>query len=331
MKLFLILMGLFFHGIVRSETIEIAFVGDVNLTSRIDDAIQKYGTGWPFENIKKDLSRADYRVANLESPAGMGGEKYCDKRVYFKTDPTSLDALKDADFNLVSLANNHALDYGPDILRQTEKELKNRGIDSVGVVSSISEDSTFVIKEIRGVRFGFLAYCSVCPKEFAPAINKLGISTGDPDRVIREIKKLKLLVDFVIVLPHWGGEYQAVDINQRSFAKRALKAGADVIVGAHPHVLQKIEQKQDGKIIAYSLGNFVFPMRWEVSMDSAILFVEFQKNPRKISYRYVPIELNTNRPKEATSAGRQLRVLLLLSDGLDFSSDRKWREDELAN
>ena len=141
----------------------IAFVGDVNFTGRIGEYMNVSHTTWPFQEVKDILSKADYRVCNLENPAGFGGAKYCDKSVYFKANPKNLDALTYAGFDMVTLANNHALDYGPEVLSQTVRELEKRNIKYMGISWNNRTPYQPTYATINGLRVAFLGFCNACP------------------------------------------------------------------------------------------------------------------------------------------------------------------------
>lgn len=325
MKIFIFLLSLGSLG-YSGQVTTLSFVGDVNFTSHIADGIEKNGIKWPFEKVRDILRSSDFTVANLESPAGTGGEKYCKKLVYFRADPKYLDALNDAGIDLVSLANNHALDYGPDVLNQTMEELTKRHIQYMGIVKDSSHENEPVVVNINDLKIGFLAYCNACPNEFSPGKDRIGVSVGYSFAVIDQIKKLRPLVDFIIVFPHWGSEYYGVDNNQWRLMDKIANAGADLIVGAHPHVLQKISTFIMGPdknfVVAYSLGNFLFPMGWYIAHDSAILNIHLEKG-KMITYDFVPVSLNTNRPVPARQDTEQFkRIKYILERGYEFNENR---------
>ena len=331
MKIIISLL-LLVSSILHSETATIAFVGDVNFTGRIGEAMAVSGTTWPFEKVKDILAKADYRVCNLESPVGVGGEKYCEKRVYFKANPQYLDALTDAGFNMVSLANNHALDYGPDILRQTREELTKRNIKYIGIRDNNKDHYVPRLVIINGLKIAFFGYCNACPTEFGPRSNTAGVNVGMKKMIEDQIMLVKHYFnpDFIVAMPHWGTEYAGVDKNQE-FTNRALvEAGVNIIVGAHPHVLQKSVQWADF-FTAYSLGNFLFPMRWNVSLDSAILFVELIKNgdKKQITASWTFVSLDSNRPVPVVdpSSERFKRDKYTIENGYDYPEDRRWPKD----
>jgi poly-gamma-glutamate synthesis protein (capsule biosynthesis protein) len=333
MKIIISLL-LLISSIAYSETATVAFVGDVNFTGRIGEKMAVSGTSWPFEKVKDILAKADYRVCNLESPVGVGGEKYCEKRVYFKANPQYLDALTDAGFNMVSLANNHALDYGPDILRQTREELDKRNIKYIGIRDNNKDHYVPRLVIINGLKIAFFGYCNACPTEFGPRSNTAGVNVGMKKMIREQVAKAKrdFSPDFIVAMPHWGTEYAGVDKNQGFTSIALLDAGVDIIVGAHPHVLQKSSSfavEGGNRIVAYSLGNFLFPMRWNVSLDSAILFVELIKNGDKkhITASWTFVSLDSNRPVPIDpNSERFKRDKYTIENGYDYPENRRWPE-----
>lgn len=311
---------------LHADPVSIIFVGDVNFTGRIGEQMALSGTTWPFAGVKDVLKAADYRVCNLENPAGVGGAKYCDKRIYFKANPKYLDALNDAGFNLVTLANNHALDYGPDVIKQTMTELDRRGIKHMGILEDNTKKNEPVIVNIKGLKIAFLAYCNACPQEFGPQKNSPGVSVGLGDWIRRQVADVKKQgVDYIIAMPHWGSEYYAVDKNQEYTGRVMREAGVDVVVGAHPHVLQKME-KIDSDLMLWSLGNFLFPMRWQISMDSVIVKVNLEKG-KKITYDILPISLTSNRPIVAAQNSKTYKRVIYIADhGYQYNNIRTWPE-----
>ena len=333
MKMMIMLMLL--SSMAHAKTATIAFVGDINFTGRIAEAIDKHGTTWPFDKVKDVLAEADYRVGNLESPAGVGGTEFPDKRVLFRVNPQHLDALTYGGFNLVSLANNHALDYGPEVLDQTKSELTKRGILYTGVRENNIKSYEPTIVNIKGFKVAFLGYCNACPWGFAPTNKKPGVNVGLSKMIKAQVKKLisDHNPDFIVAMPHWGTEYGGVDKNQEFTNRALIESGVDVVIGAHPHVLQKVSHTILGNgeksVTAYSLGNFIFPMRWKTSMDSGILMVTLTGNggDRDITTTFVPVSLDTNRPELVDpGSDRFKRDQYIYKNGYDFTSKRHWPE-----
>ncbi len=298
--------------------VKLAFMGDINLGRRVADLLQKNGTPWAFQACKPFLDEADLAVANLESPVGDGGKKYAEKSVYLKGRPQDLDALSYGGIGLVTLANNHVLDYGPDVMAQTVDGLDRRGILHTGLVSSSGKSQEPVYVAVQGVTLAFLAYCSVCPGEFEPGKNRPGVEVALSSVMLPEIKKARAKADFVIVLVHWGTEYFGVNALQKKLAQSLHKGGADMVIGAHPHVPQKI-QRIGKTLVAYSLGDFLFDLSHAACQDSCILMVELQKG-KKPQWEAVPLDLSSGRPEPLAGQNPQALVIQqILKKGYEYN------------
>jgi poly-gamma-glutamate synthesis protein (capsule biosynthesis protein) len=182
---------------------------------------------------------------------------------------------------------------------------------------------------IKGIKIAFFGYCNACPNEFGPRSNTAGVNVGMKKMIKEQVMLTKhyLKPDFIIAMPHWGTEYAGVDKNQRFTAQALRDAGVDIVVGAHPHVLQKVEAGENF-VVAYSLGNFLFPMRWKISLDSAILMMTLNKDTHEVVYKYAPVSLDSNRPVllEDGDDGRRKRDMYILYNGYDYPEDRRWPE-----
>jgi len=235
--------------------IRIILTGDIMLDRGVQYMIEKEGGGdfkFPFLKIAEELNQADIVFGNLEGPISDKGTKV--GSIYsFRMDPRAIDGLNFANINVVSLANNHTFDYGQEALEDTLERLKNAGIDYVGIGPA-------VIKDIRGTKIAFLAYTPF-------GANK--ISENDFEKVKQEIKTAKEKTDILIVSLHAGEEYQKTPTQfQIDFFKIAYEAGADLVVGHHPHVIQPN---------FYSLGNFVFDQGFsEETMKGEIMEIQIQ-------------------------------------------------------
>jgi poly-gamma-glutamate synthesis protein (capsule biosynthesis protein) len=175
----------------------------------------------------------------------------------------------------MSVANNHALDYTRQALEDTFLRLEEAKIDYVGGGFNATEAGTPVIKEVNGTKIAFLAYTNLCPSSWKATKDKSGIncvSLGNSEKMKEDVAKAKMQSDIVIVSVHAGEEYtQELNQFQTEFSKAALEAGADIIIGHHPHVVQKHETSQingENKWIFYSLGNFVFDQSFSTSTMS---------------------------------------------------------------
>ena len=244
------------------------------------------------------FKQADILFGNLESPiSDLGERQVCNSGR--KIRPEKISLLTDAGFDVMSFANNHHLDYGDAAFFDTIERVTKHDIAIVGVGANIVEAHKPTIVERDGVKVGFLAYSSIVPIGFEaraerPGCAPLRVSTfyeqvdrdpGSPPKIISITKKedlaamvddvtqLRSKVDVVVLSMHWGVHYipGLIAMYQREIAHAAIDAGADLIVGHHPHIVKGIETYK-GKVIFYSLGNFVMPAK------------PGHKNPTRILY-----------------------------------------------
>jgi len=235
----------------KDQEIKILFVGDIMMTRSVEKKINilKKEFIFPFEKIITYLKSFDYVVANLEGPISEKGVKI--GSIYsFKMNPKVAEALRQVNINIVNLANNHIFDYGKIAFENTLKNLDENYIRYFG-----NSYEPLIIKK-EGIKIGFLGFSDFL-KNFEVKEDKLGIAIIN-DNLSEIIKKAKEKVDILIVSFHWGDEYKKIaNSRQKKIARTAIDAGADLIMGHHPHVIQNIE-KYKGKFIFYSLGNFIF-------------------------------------------------------------------------
>lgn len=211
---------------------------------------------YPFRNIADVLRSPDIAFANLETPlsddARWSGA--------FRTPEVFADGLRWAGIDVVSTANNHALDAEGEGLRDTKEALWRAGLGAVGTGSDLSDARRPFVVERNGLKVGFLAYAQFVnggSSAFAQP-DRAGVAPLDPFIIEEDIEALRDQVDFVVVSFHWALENEKeTHPDARAFAKRIVDAGADVIVGHHPHVPRGVEVYR-GRPILYSLGNFIF-------------------------------------------------------------------------
>lgn len=233
------------------------FVGDIMLSRSVGALMEKKGDyNLPFINVADFLKSADLTFANLENPISSRGENVGSK-YSFRADPKTIEGLKYAGFDIVSIANNHMWDYGREAFLDTMIHLTEAGIDFIGGGHNSAEAHSPVIKDVKGTKVAFLAYTEFLQSVIAGK-NSAGITNFNIEQIKKDITAANQAGDLVVVSFHWGDEYQTKhNLKQEQFAKAAIDAGADLIIGHHPHVVQEVEQYKDGWI-AYSLGNFVF-------------------------------------------------------------------------
>jgi len=245
----------------KDSVISIVLVGDVMLSRGVEYMMKKYNNfKWPFLKIAQELKKANIVFGNLEGPISDKGSKA--GSIYsFRANPKTIEGLKFAGFNVLSLANNHALDYTREALKDTLLRLKENNISYVGAGFNEKEAFSVLMKEIQGTKIGFLAYTNLGPETWRAKNENPGISwisENDFEKIKQDIRKAKETVDILIVSLHAGEEYKKEPTPfQISFSKMAIEAGADVVIEHHPHVVQKNEKYLNGWIF-YSLGNFIF-------------------------------------------------------------------------
>ena len=250
------------------------FVGDVMLSRGVGAKMQAEGDWtFPFREIASLLSAADLTFGNLECPVSdLGRNRH---HLYsFRADPKAIEGLKLAGFDVMSVANNHMYDWDPPALLDTLRRLRETGIAPVGAGANDLEAHYPQLFNLAGLRLAFLAYVNVEPKAAIAAPDKAGVAWLELDRVLADIRFARPLADLVIVGLHWGTEYAPQpQRNQVEIAHQMIDAGADLIVGGHPHVVQPLEQYR-GRWVAYSLGNFVFDQKAPGTRRGAMLKVK---------------------------------------------------------
>ncbi|RCW45609.1 CapA family protein [Paenibacillus prosopidis] len=242
------------------ETVSLSFVGDLLLGEYVDPVMQREGYDFLYKKSLLYLSEPDLTAGNLEHPVTSGGVPVEGTPYVFKGSPDALPALREAGFDVVSLANNHALDQGVEGMLDTMKHLEEAGISHMGAGRDDTEAFSPVIKEVRGIKIAYIGISRVVPfASWKADKNVAGVAeTYETKRAVAAIAKAKDQADIVVVMVHWGKErVDQPEPYQKDFARQYIDAGADLVIGSHPHVLQGFEMYK-GKWIAYSLGNFIF-------------------------------------------------------------------------
>jgi poly-gamma-glutamate synthesis protein (capsule biosynthesis protein) len=298
-----VVLGLFCPTIGKSaqkQTITLSFVGDILLAGVAGQRMLEYGTSYPLSQVAPILKRADITCGNLEC-ALTGKEITRNVRVgqkqlfVFKTLPRFSQALVDGGINIVSVANNHSLNGGRSGLLDTMNALDKVNVKFIGAGRNASEYRQPKIIEVKGRKVGYLAYTDIGGAEATKTQPGVATLKNNVDQCLREISALKNKVDIVVVVLHWGIEgTTSSSARQKTLARKFIDAGADVIIGAHPHRLQPVE-KYHGKTIAYSLGNFVFDNPSVGSCKTGILEIKIEPNGSQI-YKLIPCKIKVPRP-----------------------------------
>jgi poly-gamma-glutamate synthesis protein (capsule biosynthesis protein) len=278
------------------EEITIAAVGDLMLGGRTEPFLKEFGPEYPFTGVMPFLGKADIAVGNLESPISTRGTAVENKKFTLRAGPLAARALKSAGFRVVALANNHAMDFGPLALQDTLAALDDNGILYSGAGMDLDDARTPAIVRIKGKTLAFLSYSLTFPLEFFASAGHPGTAPGYADFIKADIKKVRPAADLVIVSFHWGAELMtAAKDYQVELGHQAIDWGADLVLGNHPHVLQELEVYK-GRLIAYSLGNFVFGSESNRTNFSMILLLTFQ-GKRLVRVEAVPLDVNNYRVK----------------------------------
>jgi poly-gamma-glutamate synthesis protein (capsule biosynthesis protein) len=245
-------------SVAGAEKIIVTAVGDIMLAGSGTSTFAKRGYDYPFSATGIELRRADITLGNLEAPLTGGGAEFTGKKFRFKASPKAAAALRASGFSVVTLANNHIMDFGTVGLQETLGNLASEKILHAGAGENLDAARRPALVERKGKKIAFLAYSLTQPLDFFAAENRAGTAPGYARFFREDIRKAKSAADYVVVSFHWGAERATFPkAYQVEAARRAIDAGADLIIGHHPHVLQGIERYRGG-LILYSLGNFAF-------------------------------------------------------------------------
>jgi len=269
-------------------------VGDISYSRGVERIVKKHkDLNYPFLKIRDYLNSADLVFGNLETPITYGQE-IPDFEMIFRSNPGTQLPLKQAGFTVLSLANNHTPNFGELGLKDTFNYLEKVGIKYVGAGNNEKEANKPVYSQVNGMKFAFLAYndTDVVPAEYEAGPGHSGTAFMRSHKMTESVKEAEQKADFVVVSMHSGTEYtNKPNDSQISFAHEAIDAGADLVIGHHPHVIQTTE-KYKGKYIFYSLGNFVFDQMWSRETREGLLIKVYftKKEIYKISFLPVFME-----------------------------------------
>ena len=244
------------------QPVRLLFSGDIYLSDHVLNAYDRAGdiSGVLDDGYRSLIGEADYFAANQEFPFSSRGQQAPDKQYTFRLPESRVSLMNEIGVDLVTLANNHALDFGTDALLDTVSTLDQAGILHVGAGADSEAARRPAIVDVNGVRVGFIGASRVIPvASWTAGASSPGMLTAyDPALLVQTIQETRPLCDYLVVLIHWGVERAEMPVDhQTSLSRQCIDAGADLVVGSHPHVLQGIEYYR-GKPIVYSLGNFIF-------------------------------------------------------------------------
>ena len=273
--------------------VTLLFVGDIMLSRSVGDTMQfRNDWTWPFTRIASATRLADVAFGNLETTISTRGFTsgcgFC-----FRANPRVVEGLLYGGFDVLSVANNHIWDYGRPAFDDTIAILASNGMQVVGGGRTLDGARGPVVVTVRGTKIAYLAYTDILPPSSQATATLSGANRYDALRMAEDIVHSRTLADVVIVSFHTGTEYEALhNTTQERIYRAAIDAGADLIVGHHPHVVQDIEQYKN-KWIVYSLGNFIFDQNWSLATRQGMMLDVVVENGSITSLATRSIDIST--------------------------------------
>jgi poly-gamma-glutamate capsule biosynthesis protein CapA/YwtB (metallophosphatase superfamily) len=294
----------------EAPTLTVAAGGDVQGDRMVGTYIDAHGGAAALAKVAPYLRTADLAFVNLEGPISDKGTKLAWKEYTFRSRLALADGLAAAGIDVVSTANNHAADCGSAAVLDTIARLDKVGIEHAGSGENITDARTPAILDTPAGKVAVLAFTDKYASGFAAGAEHPGVATiGDGSKVLEAIAAAKKKADYVIVSFHWGIEYESQAASyQRSLAHKCIDAGADLILGHHPHVIQGIEVYKN-KLIAYSLGDFVFDHRPGVTGQAFVLWVTLGTDGPPVA-RIIPVYLSDSNGIPAVVTGGTADTIL---------------------
>ena len=283
-------------GVLLVRPLVLDAVGDVTFGEQVGPAVSTYGGGYPWKGVAGTLRAADVTVGNLETSISTRGVAEV-KQYTFRGPPQALPAMaRIAGFDVLTLANNHTADYGPEALLDTIRYVHAAGIKTIGAGANETLAGRPAVVEAGGLRIAFLGFSDINPSGFSATLTAPGTARADPEAIAREVRAARRQADLVVCFMHWGVELHGEpDSRQGQLAAACLAAGAQVVLGAHPHVLGPILRPTARTLVAWTLGNFVFPSTG-VAARSAVLQVQIDARGVR-GYGLLPVEIDGFRPR----------------------------------
>lgn len=313
----------------QNEKMTMTMVGDIMMGRNVEKVIDRYGTDYVLRHVSPYLKDSDYASGNFDHPALVEDQKnyqQADKNIHYSANKEAVQAVKDAGFTVVNLANNHMTDYGDKGTLDTLKTFKEVDLDHVGLGENLKDAKGIVYQDVNGVRVATLGFTdggAIATKK------QPGTLSTNPDVLFEQISKAKDPkkgnADLVVVNTHWGQEYDnEPSPRQEALAKAMVDAGADIIAGHRPHVLQSFDVYKQG-VIFYSLGNFVSDQGWTRTKDSALVQYHLRDNGTA-TLDVIPLKIQEGAPKPVTGTVDKNRIYRQLTK--DTSSSALWSKKD---
>jgi poly-gamma-glutamate capsule biosynthesis protein CapA/YwtB (metallophosphatase superfamily) len=284
-------------GVLHVRAVKLAAVGDVMFSESVGRAIAEHGPGYPWSAAGPLLRSADVATANLETAISARGRPE-PKEFTFRGTREALGGMRRVGgIDVVSVANNHAVDYGREAFLDTLRHTRAAAILPVGGGANEAQARKPVFVERGGLRIAFLGYSDVNPYGFPATPTTPGVARAVSEHIVADVRRARKQADLVVCWFHWGEELRPEPTwRQQEFAAAALEGGAHVVLGAHPHVLGAVVAPRRGSVVAWSLGNFVFPSFREQTVRTGVLVVHLGAEGVR-GHRLVPYRIHGFRPE----------------------------------
>lgn len=278
----------------------------------VGSMIERHGPEFPFAKIGKAFAGSDIIFGNLE----VVMSRFDRKRdpfgsIHLRAQPKALAGLRQAGFNVMALANNHIMQHGRAAVVETLRLLREAQIAATGIEAADIGVENLAVTTVNGARVGFLAYNFRPPQYFVdPPID----AAGSEERILADLERYRGSADFLVLALHWGEEFvNRPSGEQVRLGRKLIDAGASAILGHHPHIVQGIESYR-GRVIAYSLGDFVFDL-WQKRLRESMVLRLTLHEPTRVSYEIRPVCINRNWQPElldgSAAAALQARIAAL--------------------
>jgi len=271
--------------------------GDVTFGLAVADIVEEQGAGYPWTEIAPLIGDYDLAAVNLEGPLCRGIEPHPDQTsIYLRGESSCAVPMAEAGIDAVCLANDHILDYGTAGLEETLSVLRAESVEAFGAGSnSGAAEQPLLLEGKNSASVALLSFCDVAPATYSAGEGSPGISAFSSGRLEEMVKQAADEAPYVVVFAHWG-EVGSAEITprQRELAQACVAAGADLVVGCHPHVVQGIEIIQ-GVPVIYSLGNLVYSSESEAGKTGIFAGCRFSGG-RLTSLEIIPLRVEGARP-----------------------------------
>lgn len=282
-------------GAVTVRDVVLEAVGDITFGEQVGPTLAELGARYPWTSVASTLRGADITTGNLETAVSTRGTPAV-KQYTFRGVPADVAPLASfAGFDVLTLANNHADDYGPEALLDTIRAVRAAGMHTIGAGADERQARRPAIVDAGGLRVALLGYSDVNPAGFPATPSSPGTARADVGAIESDVRGALRRADVAVCFFHWGVELRPdPDSRQEAFASACLDAGAKLVLGAHPHVLGPLSRPTRTSLVAWTLGNFVFPSSGAPAR-TAILRVALTRHGVQ-GYRLLPVTIEGFRP-----------------------------------